>query len=135
MAEAKELIEHIRGTTDSLSTFSGEINASIEEQSPVVSQTMASSSNVIDSFQTINANTEKQVDLNRRGIALVSTLRQEFGETMSSSDSVRKDAAMTGDLAYRCQGKLDNASTTITARRTCLRGSPRYRRRSTTSPT
>lgn len=115
MAEAKSLIEHVTETTDFLSNFTGEIDTSIEEQSPVFEQTMASSTSVIKSFEMISSHTTDQADFNRKGKLLIAKLKDEFKETLTSSDSVLKDASEIGVLADKCQSKLGNASTTITA--------------------
>ena len=115
MSEAKNLIEHVTETTDFLSKFTAEIDSSIEEQSPVFEKTMASSTNVIESFDMINTHTLGQKDFNQRGKLLIAKLKDEFQETLTSSDSVQKDASEIGILANNCQNKLGNASTTITA--------------------
>jgi methyl-accepting chemotaxis protein len=115
MSEAKTLIEHVTETTDYLSKFTGEIDSSIEEQSPVFEKTMASSTNVIESFDMINTHTIGQLDFNHKGKLLIAKLKDEFKDTLTSSNSVQKDASEIGILANKCQSKLDNASTTITA--------------------
>jgi len=115
MAEANILIVHVKETTDFLSTFTGEIDSSIEGQAPVFEKTLASSNTVIESFDTISINTIGQMDFNQRGKQLIAKLKDEFKETLSSSNSVQKDASEIGVLANKCQNKLTNASTTITA--------------------
>jgi methyl-accepting chemotaxis protein len=115
MTEAKSLIGHVTETTDYLSKFTGEINTSIEEQSPVFEKTMASSTNVIKSFDMIKTNTAGQKEFNQKGKLLIAKLKGEFQETLTSSDSVHRDASEIGVLADNCQNKLNNASSTITA--------------------
>lgn len=115
MTKAKTLIEHVTETTDFLSKFTGEIDSSIEEQSPVFQKTLASSANVIESFDMIKTHTVGQKDFNQKGKLLIEKLKEEFQQTLTSSDSVQKDASEIGLLANKCQSKLDNASTTITA--------------------
>ncbi len=115
MTKAKVLIENVTETTDYLSKFTGEIDSAIDEQSPVFEKTMASSTNVIDSFALIKTHTTGQQDFNRKGKLLIEKLKQEFQETISSSDTVQKDSTEISVLANKCQSKLDNASTTITA--------------------
>jgi len=115
MTEAKTLIEHVKETTDFLSAFTGEIDSSIEGQAPVFEKTLASSSSVIESFDTIKTHTAGQMDFNKKGKLLIAKLKDEFQETLTSSDSVQKDASEIGVLAADCQNKLGNASTTITA--------------------
>ncbi len=114
MTEAKNLIEHVTETTNYLSRFTGEIDSSIEEQSPVFQKTMASSTNVIESFDMISTHTVGQKDFNQRGKLLIAKLKEEFQDTLTSSDSVQKDASEIGVLANNCQNKLNNASSTIT---------------------
>ena len=115
MTKAKTLIENVTETTDFLSKFTGEIDSSIDEQSPVFEKTMASSTNVIKSFDMIKTHTVGQQDFNRKGKLLIEKLKEEFKETLTSSDTVQKDSTEIGVLANKCQDKLDNASTTITA--------------------
>ncbi|MCL1865650.1 MAG: methyl-accepting chemotaxis protein [Spirochaetes bacterium] len=112
--EAKNLIEHVTETTDYLSKFTKDINHSIDEQSPIFEKTMASSTNVIDSFDMITTHTIGQIDFNENGKLLITKLKDEFNNTLSSSDSIQKDASDIGALADKCQNKLNNASTTIT---------------------
>jgi methyl-accepting chemotaxis protein len=114
MVEAKSLIEHVTKTTDYLSTFTKDINLSIDEQFPIFDKTMISSTNVIESFGMINSHTVEQMDFNQKGKLLVTQLTDEFGNTLTSSDSIQKDAAEIGRLADKCQNKLNTASTTIT---------------------
>ncbi len=114
MGEAKSLIEHVTETTDYLSKFTAEIDSSIEKQFPVIEKTMASSTSVIESFDLISSHTLGQEDFNRNGKLLIVKLKDEFKETLSSSDAVQKDASEIGVLAEKCQNKLGNASTTIT---------------------
>ena len=66
MIEAKNLIEHVTKTTDYLSKFTKDINLSIDEQSPIFEKTMASSTNVIDSFEIINTRTSVQMNFNKK---------------------------------------------------------------------
>jgi len=115
MSKAETFIGHVTETTDFLTKFTGEIDSSIEEQSPVFEKTMASSTNVIKSFEMINTHTLGQMDFNQRGKLLIAKLKDEFKDTLTSSDSVQKDASEIGVLANKCQNKLGNASTTITA--------------------
>jgi hypothetical protein len=115
MTEAKTLIEHVKETTDFLSSFTGEIDSSIEGQAPVFEKTLVSSNSVIDSFDLISTNTIGQMDFNQKGKLLIAKLKDEFKETLTSSDSVQKDASEIGILAEDCQNKLNNASATITA--------------------
>jgi len=114
MFEAKNVIEHVTKTTDYLSKFTKDITLSIDEQFPVFDKTMISSTNVIESFGTINTNTVEQMDFNQKGKLLVNKLKDEFNNTLSSSDSIQKDAGEIGKLADKCQNKLDAASATIT---------------------
>ena len=113
--EARNLIVQVTETTDFLSRFSGEIASSVDEQSPIVSGTLTSSSNVIESFEMISESTRGQIDFNERGVVLINKLKEEFDETLSSSDSVKSDAESIGTLTGKCKGKLDNASITINA--------------------
>jgi methyl-accepting chemotaxis protein len=115
MTEAKTLIEHVTETTNYLNKFTVEIDSSIAEQSPVFEKTMASSTNVIESFDMISTHTIGQMDFNQRGKLLIAKLKGEFQDTLTSSDSAQKDASEIGILAGNCQNKLNNASTTITA--------------------
>jgi methyl-accepting chemotaxis protein len=114
MVEAKSLIEHVTKTTDYLSKFTKDINFSIDEQSPIFEKTMASSTNVIDSFEIINTRTSVQMNFNKKGKLLITQLKDEFSNTLSSSDSIQKDAEEIGSLTDKCQNKLDNAASTIT---------------------
>jgi methyl-accepting chemotaxis protein len=114
MIEAKNLIEHVTKTTDYLSEFTKDINQSIDEQSPIFEKTMVSSTNVIESFDMINTHTVGQLDFNQEGKLLIAKLTDEFNNTLTSSDSIQKDASEIGTLADKCQNKLNNASTTIT---------------------
>jgi len=113
MGEAKRLTEHVTMTTDYLSKFTKNINRSIDEQFPIFDKTMISSANVIESFGMINTHTVEQIDYNQKGKLLLANLQDEFNNTLSSSDSIQKDAVEIGTLADKCQSKLDNASTTI----------------------
>lgn len=115
ISEAKSFIENVTETTDFLSNFTGEIDSSIEEQSPVFEKTMESSTSVIESFDLITTHTTGQMDFNQRGKLLIEKLKEEFKETLSSSDSVQKDASEISTLAGNCQNKLGTASSTITA--------------------
>ena len=114
MVEAKSFIEHVTKTTDYLSKFTKDINFSIDEQSPIFEKTMASSTNVIDSFEIINTRTSVQMNFNKKGKLLITQLKDEFSNTLSSSDSIQKDAEEIGSLTDKCQNKLDNAASTIT---------------------
>ncbi|MCL2154915.1 MAG: methyl-accepting chemotaxis protein [Leptospirales bacterium] len=114
MGEAKNLIEQVTKTTDYLSKFTKDINLSVDEQSPIFEKAMASSTNVIKSFDMINTHTIEQMDFDQKGKHLVTKLKDEFKNTLSSSDSIQKDASEIGTLADKCQNKLDTASTTIT---------------------
>lgn len=113
--EARNLIVQVTETTEFLSKFSSEIVSSVTEQSPIVADTLASSSNVIESFEIISESTRGQMDFNERGVVLINKLKAEFEDTIASSDSVKKDAASIGSLTGKCKGKLDNAAVTITA--------------------
>lgn len=115
ITEAKKLIASVTETTELLRDFSSDIDKSVTVQSPIISSTMLSSSNVIESFGTINASTTTQNEFNEKGKVLISTLENEFRETLESSDSVRRDASYTNELAVKCSGKLENSSTTIMA--------------------
>jgi len=115
MGEAKNLIEHVTETTDYLSKFTAGIDSSIEEQSPVFEKTLVSSNNVIESFDMISTHTTGQMDFNQRGKLLTARLRDEFKKTITSSNTVQKDASEIGILADKCQNRLGNASATITA--------------------
>lgn len=115
MTEAAALIEHVKETTDFLNSFTGEIDSSIEGQAPVFEKTLASSNSVIESFDMIKSHTLGQMDFIQKGKQLIAKLKEEFQETLTSSDSVQKDASEIGILANNCQNKLGNASTTITA--------------------
>ncbi len=115
VSEARTLIDHVKGTTDFLNRFTGEIDSSIEKQSPIFEQTLSSSSSVIESFDMISTHTTGQLDFNQRGKLLTVKLKDEFNETLSSSTSVQKDALEIGALAEKCQNRLGNASQTITA--------------------
>ncbi len=113
--EAKKLIEQVTETTEFLSKFSGEVVSSVNEQSPIVANTLASSANVIESFEIITESTRGQLDFNERGMVLIDKLKKEFEDTLVSGDSVKRDAASIGTLTGKCKDKLDNASVTINA--------------------
>jgi methyl-accepting chemotaxis protein len=114
ISEAAVLISNLKETASVLKKFSFDIYSSVEEQAPVVSSTLVSSNNVISSFSQIRDNTEEQVNFNKRGVELISKLKEEFGETLSSSENVRRDSVSLQSLTRKCKDKLDNASTTIT---------------------
>jgi methyl-accepting chemotaxis protein len=63
----------------------------------------------------INTHTIGQMDFNQKGKFVITKLRDEFNDTLSSSDSIQKDASDIGTLADKCQNKLDSASVTITS--------------------
>lgn len=113
--EARKLIFQVTETTDFLAKFSNEIASSVNEQSPIMADTLASSANVIESFESISDSTRGQMDFNERGVILINKLKGEFEDTLSSSDSVKKDAESIGSLTGKCKDKLDNASVTINA--------------------
>jgi methyl-accepting chemotaxis protein len=114
MAEATNLIEQFTKTTDYLSQFTEDINYSIDEQSPVFNKAMASSTNVIKSFDMIKSHTTGQLDYNQKGKLIVTKLKDEFSSTLSSSDSIQKDSIEMGKLTEKCQNKLNTAASTIT---------------------
>jgi len=115
LEEAKKLIARVTETTEFLAKFSGEIVSSVNEQSPIVANTLASSSNVIESFEIISESTRGQIDFNERGMVLIDKLKGEFENTLVSGESVKRDAASISTLTGKCKDKLDNASVTITA--------------------
>jgi len=110
-----KLIARVTETTEFLAKFSGEIVSSVNEQSPIVANTLASSSNVIESFELISESTRGQIDFNERGMVLIDKLKGEFENTLVSGESVKRDAASISTLTGKCKDKLDNASVTITA--------------------
>jgi methyl-accepting chemotaxis protein len=115
MSEAKSLISHVTKTTDFMKKFTGEIDSSIEQQSPVFEKTLTSSTNVIQSFDMIKTHIEEQEDFNQKGKHLIEKLKDEFKNTITSSDSMQKDASEIEIMTNKCKDKLKNASTTITA--------------------
>ena len=115
ISEARILIENVTESTSLLKNFSSKIDLSVVEQLPIVEKTMASSAGILESFGRINASTADQNEFNEKGKVLITTLENEFRETLDSSDIVRRDAARTDDLAARCSTRLENSSTTIMA--------------------
>ncbi|HPS58180.1 MAG TPA: methyl-accepting chemotaxis protein [Spirochaetota bacterium] len=115
ISEAKHLIENVTESTTLLNKFSSKIDLSVVEQLPIVEKTMTSSAGILESFGRINSSTAEQNEFNEKGKILITTLENEFRETVDSSDSVRRDAAHTDDLAARCSSRLENSSTTIMA--------------------
>lgn len=113
--EARRLVVQVTETTEFLSKFSGEIASSVNEQSPIMASTLASSASVIKSFERISDGTGEQIDYNRRGVVLIDRLKGEFEDTLVSGESVRRDAESIGVLTGKCKDRLDNASVTITA--------------------
>ncbi len=115
ISEAKLLIENVTESTQMLKNFSSKIDISVLEQLPIVEKTMESSAGILESFGRINASTAEQDEFNEKGKILITTLESEFRETIDSSDTVRRDAARTDELALRCSTRLENSSTTIMA--------------------
>lgn len=115
ISEANILIENVTESTSLLKNFSAKIDSSVVEQLPIVDKTMASSAGILESFGRINTSTAEQNEFNEKGKVLITTLENEFRETLDSSETVRRDAARTDDLAARCSTRLENSSTTIMA--------------------
>lgn len=113
--EARRLIIQVTETTEFLSKFSGEVVSSVNEQSPIVANTLASSANVIESFERISESTREQKNFNESGVILINKLKGEFEDTLVSGESVKRDAASISTLTGKCKDKLDNASVTINA--------------------
>lgn len=115
ISEAKKLIENVTESTVLLKNFSLNIDTSVVEQLPIVDKTMKSSAGILESYGRINTSTAEQNEFNEKGKVLITTLENEFRETLDSSDTVRRDAARTDELALRCSTRLENSSTTIMA--------------------
>lgn len=113
MHEAGNLVKEVFSTTEFLKKFTSEIDAAIDEQSPVFQITKDTSAKVIESFEMIQINTEGQIDFNEQGLLLVDGLKNEFLSTMKSGDTARENASLISDLAQRCRTRLNSAGKTI----------------------